>query len=46
MDDRKFFPRYDAVWVYRADLAPLVLDSLKRLEGRISESKMLGPSLR
>jgi osmoprotectant transport system permease protein len=39
-DDRKFFPRYDAVWVYRTDLPAPVVASLKRLEGRISETKM------
>lgn len=42
-DDRNFFPVYEAVWLYRADLAeryPAVVEQLGRLEGRISESRM------
>lgn len=42
-DDRRFFPSYEAVWLYRADLeerAPRVVEQLKRLEGRISEADM------
>src|SRR5439155_5777875 len=37
-DDLRFFPRYDAVLLYRLDLAtraPEVLSALKRLEGKI-----------
>lgn len=43
-DDRAFFPRYDAVVLYRADLArraPRVLEAWNRLAGRIDESKMI-----
>ena len=42
-DDRNFFPAYEAVWLYRADLAdrhPAVVEQLRRLEGRISEPEM------
>jgi len=42
-DDREFFPVYEAVWLYRADLGerhPAVVEQLRRLEGRISEAKM------
>ena len=42
-DDRGFFPAYEAVWLYRADLAerhPAVVEQLRRLEGRISEAQM------
>jgi osmoprotectant transport system permease protein len=43
-DDLKFFPAYDAVVLYRADLeqrAPEVVKSLLRLEGRIDATKMI-----
>jgi osmoprotectant transport system permease protein len=39
-DDRRFFPRYEALYVYRLDWAernPAALASLKRLEGRLDE---------
>lgn len=42
-DDRNFFPGYEAVWLYRADLekrAPDVVKQLKRLEGTIDEPAM------
>jgi osmoprotectant transport system permease protein len=42
-DDQHFFPAYEAVWLYRADLAeryPAVVLSLRRLEGRIDEPRM------
>jgi osmoprotectant transport system permease protein len=42
-DDRKFFPAYEAVWLYRADLEerhPGAVEQLRRLEGRISEAEM------
>jgi osmoprotectant transport system permease protein len=43
-DDRTYFPRYDAVLLYRADLpkrAPGAWASLKALEGRIDEQLMI-----
>ncbi|MEL6795758.1 MAG: glycine betaine ABC transporter substrate-binding protein [Planctomycetota bacterium] len=42
-DDRGYFPRYDAVVLYRLDLAetnPAVLASLLRLGGAIDEARM------
>lgn len=42
-DDLKFFPRYDAVWLYRldsAELYPELLACINRLEGSISEQEM------
>ncbi len=42
-DDKNFFPAYEAVWLYRADLAdrhPAVVEQLRRTEGRISEPQM------
>lgn len=43
-DDRSFFPRYDAVLLYRADLpgrAPEAFRAMERLVGRISEAQMI-----
>lgn len=48
-DDRAFFPRYDAVFLYRLDLeqrAPAALAALRRLEGRIDESRMIRANAR
>ena len=42
-DDLAFFPAYEAVWLYRADLKerhPEVVKQLLRLEGQISERAM------
>ena len=43
-DDLHFFPLYEAVWVYRADLPERqpesVLTSLLRLEGKVSTAEM------
>jgi osmoprotectant transport system permease protein len=43
-DDRGFFPRYDAVVVYRLDLAgraPGALAAIQRLAGRVSRASMI-----
>ncbi|MFV1969118.1 MAG: glycine betaine ABC transporter substrate-binding protein, partial [Pirellulaceae bacterium] len=43
-DDLNYFPRYDAVLLYRAAFAerfPDVLDSILRLEGRVSAEEMM-----
>jgi osmoprotectant transport system substrate-binding protein/osmoprotectant transport system permease protein len=43
-DDRKFFPRYDAVILYRLDVPkrfPQTWQALQRLEGRIDERAMI-----
>jgi osmoprotectant transport system permease protein len=48
-DDRHFFPVYDAVLVYRADLegrVPAVVKSLLRLEGAIPEKTMIDMNAR
>ena len=42
-DDQQFFPRYDAVWLYRLDSAtryPALLTAMRELEGALSESTM------
>ena len=42
-DDRKFFPDYETVWLYRADLedrSPDAVAMLRRLEGAITERDM------
>lgn len=48
-DDRKFFPRYDAVWLYRLDLArrePRAMDAMRRLTGTIDEARMIQANAR
>jgi osmoprotectant transport system permease protein len=43
-DDRSFFPRYDAVLLYRLDARqrfPAAFEALQRLEGRIDEAQMI-----
>src|SRR5437667_4934385 len=42
-DDRNYFPRYDAVLLYRADIPqrlPKIWAALKQLEGRIDDATM------
>ncbi|HEX2239422.1 MAG TPA: glycine betaine ABC transporter substrate-binding protein [Gammaproteobacteria bacterium] len=42
-DDHAYFPRYEAVWLYRAGLArqaPSAPRALRRVEGRISRAEM------
>src|SRR5215468_302271 len=42
-DDRKYFPRYDAVLLYRADLPqrfPRAFEAFRKLEGAIDEAAM------
>jgi len=40
-DDRRFFPRYDAVFLYRLSIDNNALASLRSLEGNISEQRMI-----
>jgi len=40
-DDLKFFPRYDAVFLYRLSLSPKAVTCLRRLEGKIDEAEMI-----
>ena len=47
-DDRKYFPAYNAVLLYRADLldrAPEAVEAILRLEGAIDESDMVAMNL-
>ncbi|MGH8501921.1 MAG: glycine betaine ABC transporter substrate-binding protein [Gammaproteobacteria bacterium] len=42
-DERHYFPAYEAVWLYRAQLteqAPAALRALRRLGGRVSQARM------
>jgi osmoprotectant transport system permease protein len=48
-DDRRAFPEYQAVLVYRADLAqraPAALAAIRRLEGQISVADMIALNVR
>jgi osmoprotectant transport system permease protein len=48
-DDRSFFPRYDAVWLYRLDLEqrePRAIRAMKLLAGRIDEARMIRANAR
>lgn len=48
-DDRAFFPRYDAVFLYRLDLesrAPEAFRAILRLEGTIGEEAMVAANAR
>ena len=48
-DDRRVFPEYHAVLVYRADLArraPAALEAVRRLEGRIAADAMMAMNAR
>jgi osmoprotectant transport system permease protein len=48
-DDLGFFPSYECVWLYRADLpsrSPLAFAALARLEGRISAMEMAAMNAR
>jgi osmoprotectant transport system permease protein len=49
VDDLGFFPSYQCVWLYRADLpvrSPAAFAALERLEGRISEGEMVAMNAR
>ncbi len=41
-DDRGYFPRYDAVLVWRADLDPTAVKAFRRLEAQLDEASMAG----
>jgi osmoprotectant transport system permease protein len=40
-DDQIFFPRYDAVFLYRLSLPESTIAALRKLEGTIDEAKMI-----
>jgi osmoprotectant transport system permease protein len=39
-DDQKFFPRYDAVFLYRSALPERTIAAVRKLEGTLDESRM------
>jgi osmoprotectant transport system permease protein len=48
-DDRRFFPRYDAVWLYRSDLgkrSPEALRAVRRLSYVVDEARMIRANAR
>jgi osmoprotectant transport system permease protein len=48
-DDRRFFPRYDAVWLYRLALVsrePRAVAAMRRLAGKIDEARMIRANAR
>ena len=45
-DDLQFFERYDAVLLYRLDVAPEAVDTLRRLQGRIDARTMMALNAR
>ena len=40
-DDRNYFPKYHAVFVYRLDMPQKAVEALRTLEGTIPEAKMI-----
>ena len=40
-DDLKFFPQYRAVFLYRLGAPPRAIDALRRLDGTLSEARMI-----
>jgi osmoprotectant transport system permease protein len=49
VDDLGFFPSYECVWLYRADLperSPSAMAALRRLEGRITADEMAAMNAR
>src|SRR6266498_679440 len=40
-DDLQFFPRYDAVFLYRVSLPASTLTALRKLEGTLDETRMI-----
>lgn len=39
-DDRRFFPKYQAVYLYRLDLSPQAVEALQNLAGAITAERM------
>ena len=40
-DDLRFFPRYEAVFLFRSSMAPNAINALRRLEGTLDEKRMI-----
>lgn len=45
-DDRRHFPEYQAVYLYRLQLSERAVEALRRLEGRISPEEMVAMNAR
>jgi osmoprotectant transport system permease protein len=40
-DDLQFFPKYDAVFLFRSSMSPDAINALRRLEGTLDETRMI-----
>ena len=40
-DDLRFFPNYDAVFLFRSSMSPGAISALRRLEGTLDEKRMI-----
>jgi osmoprotectant transport system permease protein len=40
-DDLRFFPKYDAVFLFRSSMSPDAINALRRLEGTLDEKRMI-----
>jgi osmoprotectant transport system permease protein len=40
-DDLRFFPKYDAVFLFRLSTSPAAISALRRLEGTLDEKRMI-----
>jgi osmoprotectant transport system permease protein len=40
-DDLRFFPKYDAVFLFRSSMSPDAVSALRRLEGTLDEKRMI-----
>jgi osmoprotectant transport system permease protein len=40
-DDLQFFPKYDAVFLFRSSMSPGAITALRRLEGTLDEKRMI-----
>src|SRR5438046_7044218 len=40
-DDLRFFPKYDAVFLFRSSMSPGAISALRRLEGALDEKRMI-----
>jgi len=40
-DDLRFFPNYDAVFLFRSSMPPSAISALRRLEGTLDEKRMI-----
>ena len=40
-DDLRFFPKYEAVFLFRSSMSPIAISALRRLEGTLDEKRMI-----